>query len=65
MFLDRRTDPGELTVTVEHDVYLRLLRRAAEHGLTPEAFVERLARDAFDCAMIVPRTDGVRRDPTS
>ncbi|MCI0159360.1 hypothetical protein KNO15_21880 [Leifsonia shinshuensis] len=47
MYLDRNAAPGELTITLDRDTYLRLLRRAADSGLTPEAFVERLTRDAY------------------
>jgi hypothetical protein len=63
MFLDRSPAPGEVTITLDSDAYLRLLRRAAEAGMTPEAFVERLARDGYGRAMSVPRADGPGRDP--
>lgn len=51
MFLDRSARPGELTITIDRDAYLGLLRRAAESGLTPQAFVERLTRDAYGRAL--------------
>lgn len=51
MFLDRNAAPGELTITLDRDAYLRLLQRAGDSGLTPEAFVERLTRDAYGRAI--------------
>jgi hypothetical protein len=63
MFLDRSTDPGELTVTFDRDAYLRLLRRAGEHGLTPEAFVERIARETYGHAILPSRIDDPEPTP--
>lgn len=63
MFLDRSSAPGELTITLDGDAYRRLLRRAAESGQTPEAFIERLTREAYGRALAVPRVDDAAPDP--
>ncbi|MBN9629127.1 MAG: hypothetical protein J0I18_00690 [Actinobacteria bacterium] len=63
MFLDRNAGPGELAITLDSDAYLRLLRRAADSGLTPEAFVERLARDAYGRAIATGGPETGERSP--
>lgn len=63
MFLDRNAGPGELAITLDRDAYLRLLRRAADSGLTPEAFVERLTRDAYGRAIVTGGPESGERSP--
>ncbi|WP_295122226.1 hypothetical protein [uncultured Leifsonia sp.] len=63
MFLDRTPASGDVTITLDSDTYVRLLRRAAEAGMSPEAFVERLTRDGYGRAIRVPGADGPGRDP--
>ena len=57
MHLDREP-AGQVTVVLARDDLLRLTRLAAEHGASPEAFVEQLTRDSFGRSTTQPKDPG-------
>lgn len=64
MFL-QRSYSGELTLTFKHDDFIALLTRSADRGMTPEAYVESLARDAFRHPLTTRDAEDPERDTTS
>lgn len=63
MYLQRTPGPGELTVTVTRAAFCALSSRAAARGMTPEEYVESLARDAYRHPFAEPNPAGPEERP--
>lgn len=63
----QRSYSGELTLTFERDDFVALITRSADQGMSPEAYVESLVRDAYRHPLITRegKDPGPVRQPES